>query len=66
MRRMQKLEKALEWALAGNTIKNYGTGYEGYTTGCGCCSCSVEIPKELLPILVAAKIGFKAESEGDV
>lgn len=54
MTRVHRLEKALEWAIQGNKIVDYGSGIEGRSRGCGCCSYEEEIPDELRAELSAA------------
>lgn len=53
-KRVQRLEKALEWAIQGNRLVDYGSGVAGRSSGCGCCSYNEEIPEELHAELVAA------------
>jgi hypothetical protein len=63
MNKMQRLEKALDWAMRGNRIVDYGSGIEGKTSGCGCCSYTAEIPEELRAELVASHARITAETE---
>lgn len=54
MNKVQRLEKALAWAIQGNKVVNYGSGIEGRTYGCGCCAYNAEIPEDVRTELVAA------------
>jgi hypothetical protein len=65
MTRTQRLEKALEWAIQGNKIVDYGSGIEGRSRGCGCCSYDEEIPEDLRSELVAAYRRLHPETSGE-
>lgn len=65
MTRTQRLEKALEWAIQGNKLVDYGSGVEGRSRGCGCCSYDEEIPEDLRGELVAAYRRLHAETEAN-